>query len=175
MSNARQTEFFGPDLGRGPFSSNQIETAIVQIATALAQLRAPLSRSDDDLKAHADFIRILADRLAPDYASQVVLSVGALAAMAINTTIRTALSTVSLLRCWLTDAGATGETATTPDNVTWNSGVILQTVTAKKHYWVLTTTTGAIDVSVQYGSVHTWRWAVARQGRVYFSSNLIFV
>lgn len=172
--NRRHTEFFGPDLGRGPFAAHRIETAAVQIATALAQIRAPLTRSDSDWQAHADFIRNLADRLAPDWASQITLDVGDEAGDAIQTSIRTALGTYSLLHCWLADTPGAGETAFTPDAVTWNTGTLLETVTASKRYWVVTPATGVADVTVSYVGNRTWYWAVARYGRVYYSSALNF-
>lgn len=170
----RHTEFFGPDLGRGPFAAHRIETAIIQIATALAQPRAPLTRSDSDLQAHADFIRTLADRLAPDWASQITIDVGAENSDAIQTTVRTALGTQSLLQCWLADTGSDGETTTAPDSVTWNTGTVLETVTANKRYWIITPSTGIADVTVNFTGDHTWRWAVARYGRVFYSSSLNF-
>jgi len=172
--NRRHIEFFGPDLGRGPFAAHRIETAVIQIAAALAQVRAPLTRSDSDLQSHADFIRNLADRLAPDWASQITLDVGDESSDAIQTSIRTAVGTYSLLHCWLTDDPGGAETATAPDSVTWNSGTVLETVTANKRYWIITPATGVADVTVDYVGNNTWYWAVARYGRVYYSSSLNF-
>ena len=134
-ANRRHTEFFGPDLGRGPFAAHRIETAVIQIATALAQVRAPLSRADSDLQDHVDFIRNLADRLAPDWASQITMDVGDEVSNEIQTSIRTAVGTYSLLHCWLTDAPGGGETSAAPGDVVWNSGIVLETVSTLKRYW----------------------------------------
>ncbi len=174
MSSGRNIEFFGPDLGRGPFSSYRIETAALQIATALAQLRAPLARSDADLRSHADFIRELADRLAPDWASLITTDVGVETANAIQTSINAGVGTYSLLRCWLADSVGGGETALAPTVVTWNSGVVLQSVTANKHFLVITPSTGIADVTVSYSSARSWYWAISRYGRTYYSTKLNF-
>ena len=168
------TEFFGPDFGRGPFAPHRIETAAVQIATALAQLRAPLSRSDSDIEEHAEFIRGLADRLAPDWAAQVNIDVGTYYAATVSTSIAAVTGTFSLLECWLADASGGGLTGTTPSSVTWTGGAVLQTIVADKHFLVVTPHTGAVNVDVAYGGTHSWYWAVARQGRVYYSSRLYF-
>ncbi len=171
--NARHTEFFGPDLGRGPFSSQRIETSALQIATALAQLRAPLGRGADELRTHADFIRELADRLAPDYASQLALDVTG-SVPSITVTIRTAVGTYSLLDCWLADTVGGGLTGTAPSGLTFSLGVIIQTVVSLKHYRVLAPTGGVVNMTVSYGSPRTWYAAVSRGGRVYYSSALHF-
>jgi len=170
----RHTEFFGPDLARGPFPPQRIETAALQIATALAQLRAPLLRSDTDIQGHADFIRGLADRLAPDWAAQIDIDVGSENFNVIPTSIAAVTGNVSLLECWLADASGGGETAVTPDAVTWTVGTVLQTITLKKRYLVLTPHTGVVNVDVSYAGVNNWYWAVCRQGRVYYSSQLRF-
>ncbi len=170
----RHTEFFGPDLGRGPFSSQRIETSALQIATAIAQLRAPLARADDDLRAHVDFIRELADRLAPDWAAQIAIDVGDEVANEIHTTIRAPIGSYSLLDCWLADSVGGALTGTSPDAVTFHTGVVLETIVAAKRFLVVTPTTGVIDVSVGCAGSHTWRWAISRYARVYYSSTLSF-
>ncbi|HUU98278.1 MAG TPA: hypothetical protein VM487_21305 [Phycisphaerae bacterium] len=170
----RHTEFFGPDLGRGPFAAHRIETAVIQIATALAQVRAPLSRSDSDLQDHADFIRNLADRLAPDWASQITMDVGDEVSNEIQTSIRTAVGIYSLLHCWLADTPGGGETSAAPGDVVWNSGTVLETVSTLKRYWIITPSTGVANVTVTCTIDRTWYWAVARYGRVYYSSSLNF-
>ena len=170
----RHTELFGPDLGRGPFATHRIETAALQIATALAQLRAPLLRDDDQVKSHADFIRALADRLAPDWAAQINIDVGDESGNTIATSILAVTGTYSLLECWLADDPGGGETAFAPTSVTWNTGTVLQTITANKHYLIVTPYTGVADVSVNYTGGRIWYWAVCRQGRVYYSSQLYF-
>nr|QDY92651.1 hypothetical protein fos2004AM_00020 [uncultured Planctomycetota bacterium] len=172
--NARHMEFFGPDLGRGPFSPHRIETAAVQIATALAQPCAPLTRNTTDFHGHADFIRELADRLAPDWAAQIATSVGDESANNIQTTIRAATGTYSLLDCWLSDSIGGGLTTTAPNSVTFNTGTVLQTVTANKRFLVITPTTGVVTVTVNYTGNNTWYWAISRHARVYYSSSLAF-
>jgi hypothetical protein len=172
--DARHTEFFGPDLGRGPFSSQRIETSAVQIATALAQIRAPLLRSDDDLRSHANFIRELADRLAPDWAAYLYLKVDAEQSDSIHTAIQAPIGTYSLLECWLADTVGGAVTATSPTSVTFNVGTILETKTTNKRYLVITSATGVIDVTVNYSGSKTWYWAVTRHGRIYYSDRLYF-
>jgi hypothetical protein len=174
MPNQRATEFFGPDLGRGPFASYRIETAALQIATALAQLRVPLLRDDEQIKAHAEFIRQLADCLAPDWAAQLSIDVGSLAGGTIPTSILAATGTFSLLDCWLADSTGGGLTTTTPSAVNWTSGTILQTITDRKRYLIITPSTGVATVNVTYGGVKNWYWGIYRQGRVYYSSQLSF-
>jgi hypothetical protein len=170
----RHTEFFGPDLARGPFGSSQIATTTVAIATALAQLRVPLSRSDADIRAHADFIRELADRLAPDWAALLTIDVGSYSAGYIPTAIGAVTGTFSLLECWLADSVGGGETGTTPNDVVWTSGTVVQTITPGTHYLVVTPQTGCVGVTVGYDGSKTWYWAVCRQGRVYYSSQIRF-
>lgn len=172
--NRRHTEFFGPDLARGPVLSGSPQTAAVQLATALAQLRAPLSRSDDALREHADFIRELSDRLMPDWAALVKLDVGELLSGSIQMTIRTPVGEPGLLHCWLADAPGGGITSTAPTTVTWDTGIVLQTIVANKHYLLLTPDTGTAAVTVSYGVTRAWYWGVARYGRAYFSGKLQF-
>jgi hypothetical protein len=172
--NQRHTEFFGPDLARGPYPPNRIETATLQIATALAQLRAPLTRDDDALRGHVDFIRELADRLAPDWAAQITIDVGEEVSNAIATSIIAVTGTYSLLECWLADAPGGGISAYSPASVTWNTGTVLQTITANKHYLIVTPYTGVADVTVSYPASRTWYWAVCRHGRVHYSSQVFF-
>lgn len=170
----RHVEWFGPDLARGPVLSGSPAVAAVQIATALAQLRVPLSRADSEIEDHAEFIRSLADKLFPDYAADIRLDVGDEKSDAIDTLIRVESSTCTLLHCWLADSSGGGESATAPTKVTWQTGTVLQTVTANKQYVILTPTTGVVSVSVEYAGDYSWYWAVARQGRVYYSSALDF-
>jgi hypothetical protein len=168
------TEFFGPDLGRGPFSAHRIETAALQIATALAQLRAPLGRAEADVQAHAEFIRGLADRLAPDYAAALTLDVELETSDSITTSIVTAPGMYSLLHCWLTDTIGGGPSATSPGSVVWHTGTIVQTITANRHYLIVTPSTGLATVTVNHSGAHTWRWAISRHGRVFYSTGLAF-
>ena len=172
--NQRHTELFGPDLGRGPFSSQRIETSALQIATALAQIRAPVTRADADLLAHGDFIRQLADRLAPDYAAYLAATVSGEVSNAIQTSLRTSLSTYSLLDCWLADAKGGGLTAYEPDAVAVSVGTLLETVVAKKRFLVITTQAGVTDLTVTYNGYRTWYWGVSRYGRVFYTDRLYF-
>ncbi len=165
----RHTEFFGPDFARGPFSGDPL-----QIATALAQLRMPLLRSDSELESHAEFISTLAEKLAPDQASMVRTDVGNETANAIDTSIRVDASRHYLLHCWLTDTTGGGATTVSPDTVTWNTGVVLSEEVTKRRFLIVTSATGVANVTVQYTGIKVWRWAVALVGRVFYSSQLFF-
>jgi hypothetical protein len=170
----RHAEFFGPDLARGPVLSGSPPVAAVQVATALAQLRVPLLRSDSQIEEHAEFIRTLADKLFPDYAADIRLDVGDESGNTIDTLIRVETGTYTVLRCWLADTKGGGETGQAPDSVTFDSGTVLQTVTTKKHYLIVAPASGVVSVTVGYGGEHNWYWAAARHGRVYYSSVLGF-
>ena len=170
----RHMELFGPDLARGPFSSHRIETAALQIATALAQVRAPLTRTEDDVRQHADFIRQLADRLAPDYATDLQIDVGDESGNSVQTTLRTALNAYSLFDIWLADAVGGGVTTVPPAAVTFNIGTVLATTIANRRFAVITSEAGIIDVTVSYGTEKSWYWGVARTGRVQYSDRLRF-
>ncbi len=172
--NMRHTEFFGPDLGRGPFSSQRIETSALQIATAIAQLRAPLSRSDADLLAHADYIRQLADRLAPDYATFLSFAIGSQTGYNIMTSFRTGFAATNVLEIWLADSIGGGPTGNPPISVTWNTGAVLQTLTTLKHWRILTPATGIAEVTVNQTLFSNYYWAVMRGGRVTYSSRMQF-
>ncbi|MBU0638567.1 MAG: hypothetical protein KKB50_06860 [Planctomycetes bacterium] len=175
MSSAH-VEDFGPDLGRGPFAASSLEMAIIQIAAALAQLRSPLRADDGDIAGHADFVRTLADRLAPDWDAPATIDVGNIdGLLRIPTSIRTEIGTVSLLHCWVTDQYGDGAEATrAPDVVTWNVGTVLQEITTRRRYLILTNAAGIAQVTVQDGGMDNWRWAVARSGHVHYSSTLYF-
>lgn len=175
-SNRRHIEFFGPDLGRGPFSSNSPPVAAVQMAAAIAQLRAPLLRSQTEIEAHVDFIRALADRLFPDFASQIRFNIGEEdASDNILTQILDDSGQYSLLECWLADARGGGVSVVDPTSVTWGPEVVvLQTIVTRRHFRVIAPTTGLLNVTVKCFDDHTYYWAVARQGRVYYSSSLNF-
>lgn len=145
-----------------------------RLATALAQLRAPLTRDDVALLEHGDFIRQLADRIAPDFASLMRVDVGEEDANVVQTQVSTGLGTYSLLDLWLADAYTPGLTPLAPTSVTFNSGTVLETIVANRRYLVVTTAAGLVDVSVQYTGARTWRWAVSRYGRVVYSDPLYF-
>lgn len=172
--NRRHTEFFGPDLSRGPFLSGSPPVAAVQLASLIAQLRAPLTRAETDIEAHADFIRALADRLFPDHASQIGLEVGAEVANKITTTIRDDSGSYSLLHCWLADAKGGGETSLAPTSVTFTGATVLQTITAAKRFLIVTPSSGLATAVVDYSGDRTWYWAFARTGRVFYSNAVNF-
>ena len=170
----RHIEWFGPDYARGPVLSGSAPVAAVQIATQLAQLRFPLTRSDDELGDHAVFIRSLADKLFPDYAAAVRMTVGAESSNVINTLIRIDTGEVTLLHLWLADAKSGGVTGVAPSSVTFLAGSVIHTFAANKHYLVLTPANGVISVTVGYSGDYTWYWAAARHGRVLYSAALDF-
>lgn len=172
--NQRHLEWLGPDLGRGPFTPHRIETAAIQIATALAQVRAPLTRADSDLFAHGDFIRQLADRIAPDYAAFLSVDVGPENTNVIQSVFRTALAAHSLLDCWLSDHAGGGLTSFEPDGVTFTHGQILEVIVPRKRYLVITDGAGIATADVTYGGTRAWRWAVCRLGRIAYSDELAF-
>lgn len=168
------SEFFGPDFGRGPFTGHRLDTAAVQIAAALAQLRAPLLRSDDEIRTHADFIREIADRLAPEFASQVFLDVADEDGNAIDSVFRVHPGAYTLLHCWLADDLGKAPSSVTPDDVEWSDGVVVHELTARSEFIVLTDVAGVISARVSYTGARSWRWAVTRTARVYYSSALTF-
>jgi hypothetical protein len=170
----RHVEHFGPDLARGPVLSGQPEVAAVQIAAALAQLRVPLARSDADIAAHAAFIRTLADTLFPDYAAGIRFDVGAESGNQITTQLRVETTAYTLLHCWLADSVGGGETSVAPGAVSWLNGEVVQVVTSKKQWLLLVPTTGFVSVEITEVGEHTWYWAAARHGRVYYSSKVQF-
>ncbi|MCA9245179.1 MAG: hypothetical protein KDA32_14565 [Phycisphaerales bacterium] len=173
-TNRRHTEFFGPDLGRGPFSSNNAAVASVQIATALAQLHTPLLRDTTEILDHASFIRSLADTLFPDQASAIRFNVGDEDSDAIEVTIYDDSRQYSLLHVWLADDTGKGETVTTPSEVTWPGGAILETITLRKRYFIISPNTGVVSVTIKYTGAHDYRLAVARNGRIYYSPLIRF-
>lgn len=170
----RHTEFFGPELGRGPFTSHVPSVAAIQVATALAQTRAPLSRIEADLLSHAELIRSLADVLFPDFAEQIRIDVGIESADAIQCTISEDTRSYSLLHVWLADAKGGGETAVAPTSVSISGGAVLQTLTANKRWLILTPTTGVVTATINYAGDRTWYLAAARHGRVYYSNAIDF-
>jgi hypothetical protein len=169
----RHTEFFGPDLARGPFSSNSLETSVVQVATALAQLRAPLQHDDDTILAHADFIRQLADRLAPEIATAVRVDVTT-GPLGLITTLRVTPPARTLLRAWVADDAGGGETTAGVAATMWLTGHALQEVTPRKHFVIVTDATGVATVQFQPSSGGVFFWGVARGGRVVYSAPLYY-
>jgi hypothetical protein len=170
----RHTEFFGPDFARGPHAPNRLDAAALNIATAIAQLRAPVSRAESDVLDHADFIRQLADRLAPDDATFITATVGAEVGNTVRTDLRTALATYSLIELWLADSYGGGLTSTGPSSVTFSAGTMVEQIVASKHYRVLTTGSGTITATVGDAGSRTWYWAVSRRGRVFYTDPLYF-
>jgi hypothetical protein len=174
MGNRRHQEWFGPDLLRAPALSGSPPVAGVQIASAIAQLRAPLARDDTAIEDHADFIRSLADKLFPDYAVDIRFEVGGESSDQVDTTIRVDSSQYSLLHCWLSDSAGGGLTATAPDSVSFAGGAVLETITAKKHFLIVAPKTGVVTASVSYTGTQNWYWGVSRFARAYFSTQLSF-
>lgn len=172
--NQRHTEFFGPDLARGPFASSRVDVAALQIATALAQLRAPVSRDDDSLLSHGDFVRQLADRIAPDHAAYLAIGVSPEVSNTIQVTFHTAINGHSLLECWLADDIGGGVTGGAPSSVTVTTGTLLTTLTANKHLRVMTNDVGIATLDVSYAGSNTWFCAVSRYARVFYSDALYF-
>ena len=174
QNQRRHLEFFGPDLARGPVLSGAPDTASVQIAAPLAQLRTPLLRSDDEIRSHADFIRELADRLFPDFATALHIDVGPRVSGTIAATLRAPVTQFTLLDVWLSDTSGGGVTGTSPGSFTWSTGTVVEEVIADRHYRVLTTETGLAGVSISASGPKTWYLAIARNGRVYYSTGLSF-
>lgn len=170
----RHLEFFGPDLARGPVLSGAPDTAGIQIAAALAQLRTPLLRSDDDIRAHVDFIRELADRMFPDVATALHIDVGPLAGGAIVVSVRAPVSAVTLLDIWLADVSGSGVSGTSPISLTFTSGTVVEEVVANLHYRILTTSTGIAQLAIAGAGPKSWYLAAARSGRVLYSAAVHF-
>lgn len=175
-SNRRHTEFFGPDLARGPNIAGNPEVSAIQIATTLAQVRAPVLRSDDALREHVLFIRELADQLMPDWAAQVTTDNSPMDIdRRITTTIRVANGGYTLLNLWLADGIGLGLTNTTTQTVTFDSATkIIREFEAKRYYQVLTPDTGVVIATVQSAFEDSFAWGIARQGRVRYSEVLSF-
>ncbi len=169
----RHTEFFGPDLARGPFSSSQLETSAVQIATALAQLRAPLVRRDSDILAHADFIRDLADRLAPAAASFVRVSVNTIAG-GFTLSLRANVERSTLLHAWVASAWGGAVVDATPAVADWTSGSVMHEFADRKHWIVLTDADGTAKLNLLDGGSQNWYLAVARGANVFYAGPLNF-
>ena len=116
----------------------------------------------------------LADKLFPDYAVAVRFDVGDEASNCITTLIRIDSGSPTLLEVWLADSTSGGVTAIPPNSVTFNTGVVIDTFAANKHYKILAPSTGVVSVTVSYPADNTWYWAAARQGRVVYSAGLNF-
>ena len=171
--NDRHTEFFGADLARGPFSASYLETSVVQIATALSQLRTPVARDDDALLDHADFIRSLADHLAPDVANYVSVStadgpVGRVSTFRANATTRT------LLRVWLADSYGGAPSDDGIDTILWLSGTVVEEIEYGTQYVIMTDSDGIASVMLDHGSSATFYWGVARGSRVFYAGPVNF-
>ena len=110
----------------------------------------------------------------PDWAVLVKMDVGPLLSGSIQTTIRVPTGEASVLHCWLADEPGGGLTTTAPTTVTWDTGSVLHTFTAGKHYLLLTPATGVLTVTVSHGATRAWWWGVARYGRAYYSEKLQF-
>lgn len=169
----RHTEFFGPDFARGPFGSSNLQVTAMQIATAIAQLRAPVDRSADAITAHADYVRSLAERLVPEMATFVSTSITA-GAFGLTTTFRANYPSRVLLRVWLADSEGGGETNNAPDYVDWVSGTVLEEVTPKKQYVITTDNAGVAAVTIDNAAAATWYWGVVRSAAVFYAGPLTF-
>ena len=170
----RHTEFFGPDLIRSPVLSGSPEVAAVQVGAALAQLRAPLTRDLAELEAHADLIRGLADRLFPDQASALRLSVDEESDNEVVTTIAVQTTQPMLVRCWLTDAGADAPTLNPPNQVVVLSGTVVQQNPTGTELLLLSPGNGILTIRVTKPGTANYRWAAVLIGRARFSDSLEF-
>lgn len=169
----RHTEFFGADLARGPFAASNRGTAVLQLATALAQLRTPLARDDTALLDHAEFIRTLAERLAPAEATFIGVDT-VLGDLGWTTTFRANVPTRTLLRIWLADSLGGGPTTAPPDTLTWVTGGVLQTLTPRAHYDIVTDGNGIATARIDTLSSPDYFWAVARGARVFYEGPVSF-
>lgn len=171
-STDRHTEFFGPDFARGPFASSNLDTAAIQIAAAIAQVRAPLTRDDTEISNHAQYIRDLADIIAPETATFVSISFAEDLSSGTIVTFRTNTTRSVLLRLWLADDIGGGVSNGTPSQVFWDSGVVLEEVVTRKHWVIATNTVGVAQALVRTSTELNWYWGVARGSRVFYSSQM---
>lgn len=169
----RHTEFFGPDFARGPFGSSNLETAAISIATAIAQIRAPLTRDDTEISHHAQFIRDLADIIAPDTATYVSVSFSQELGSGTTATFRANSTRPVLLRLWLADEQGGGVSNASPSGAFWTSGFVIDPVNDDDKHWVVVTNpTGVATVLITAASETSWYWGVARGSRVFYSSEM---
>ncbi len=173
MANASNLQY-GPEIGRGPFTSTKTQTTSLQLAMILAQMRAPKSGDDADIEAHADFIRDLADRLCPDFECQLSIQVFPEAYDTVRVIITAPTGTYSLLDIWLADIVGGGITSTPVTGVTFALGTILQTVVSLKNYRVLTTAAGVVDMTIEYTAARNWYVGIMRRGRPWYSAQVHF-
>lgn len=169
----RHTEYFGPDYGRGPFASSNPETAAIQIASALAQLRVPIQRDDDAIRAHAEFIRELAEQLVPEMATFVQVTVGE-SDLGRTVTFRVNPPQRVLLRVWLADSYGGGQTNMAADSIIWITGTIVQTVWEHAHYIIATDGAGLASATIIESGPAEWYWGVARGARVFYAGPMVF-
>lgn len=171
-TNDRHTEFFGPDFARGPFGSSNLDTAAIAIATAIAQVRAPLTRDDTEISNHAQFIRDLADIIAPDTATFVSVSFSFELDGGTTATFRANTTQPVMLRLWLADDYGGGVSNETPSGVFWTSGFVLDPVVTDKHWVIVTNSAGVASVFISASSDTSWYWGIARGSRVFYSSEM---
>jgi hypothetical protein len=76
-------------------------------------------------------------------------------------------SEARLVRVWLGDAALGAECATAPDGgVTFGSGTVLQTITAGKQWWVMSTAAGVITLTLTESAAKTFYVMAAMDSRV---------
>ncbi len=171
--NRRHLEWFGPDLLRAPALSGIAPVAAVQIATALAQLRAPLRRDDSAIEEHADFIRRLAEVLFPDHASAFTLSVNPRLGRTIETHVLPPRGTTTLAHAWLADEDGAPPSSSTPDEIEFLEGHVVHSPSPGL-FLMLAPESGLVRIRVRSTTSATWRWAVSAGGRAYYSQQLVF-
>ena len=164
----RHTEFFGPDFARGPFASSNLETSALQIATAIAQLRTPLERSDEAITAHAEYIRTLAEALAPDAATSLKISTGD-SPLGKSVTFRANYATRTLLRVWVAGYGGGGPRSPL-DTIIWLSGVVIETIEEGAQYVIATDSGGTASMHISDGAAPLVYIGAARGARIFYSS-----
>jgi len=172
-TNDRHTEFFGPDFARGPFGSSNLDVAAISIAAAIAQVRAPLTRDDTEISDHAQFVRDLADIIAPETATFISIDFTPVTGGGTIVTFRANTLNRVLLRAWLADDYGGGVSNATPDDVTWDTGVELQNIdSSDKHFLVVTNNVGVAQAFVSVSSETDWYWGVARGSRVFYTGQM---
>lgn len=163
----RHTEFFGPDLGRGPFASSNPSSSALQIATMLAQLRAPVQRDDQQILDHADYIRQVADTLYPDQATFVAVETEDLSGLNV-VTFRTNSSSRTLLRIWMTDSFGGPPRTFIPTTIVVTGAVIAQDP-ARASWEIATNDVGVAQINVTLSQGEEVYWGVARGQRIFYA------
>jgi hypothetical protein len=168
----RHTEFFGPDFARGPFAGSNLDTASIQIAAAIAQVRAPLARDDSEISAHAQYIRDLADIIAPETATFVNVSSEPDAFSGTIITFRANTNSPVLMRFWLADVYGGGISNESPADVYWQDGNVLQSLDNDRQFIFTTNTSGIASLLIESVSSTYWYLGVARGSRVFYTGQI---